>query len=515
MLVSLSGSERGKTYIFDKEAVLIGTDKSCDLRIVEGENGDHGEQSSMIIAEILRRPQGFQLARRNTDKCKISINNNPLTRMPAGNEVELQDGDLIGFQRDPNREARFSLHFIEEKSVIPQAVDTGNGPHRFPEVDVVGHIHPLTATKFLKGLATSLWAEIPQSFKFFTMTLAVAAVLGAIFSLIFIFYKLDTQSALIADLNNQREEYENKINDLQKKNADLKQRMEEETLRSKSAQRIIETYENSVCLIQGVYTYVNVKTSEPLRYLDSSFNNRPIADEKGQLNVSFEGTGAIYYESFSGTGFLVEEGKILTNRHVIHPWWDDEIGSLIEAQGGKPQTVELYSYFPGIKTRFDLEVGKISTDHDIAYCNFEQGNAAITPVPLDASNQAAAKGELIIIIGYPTGVDGLVERLDDKLKREIERVASNPEDRTHEVARKGLIHPLTTQGHISGQTAGRLIHDAQTTDGASGSPIFNNDGKVIGINSAVLVNERGSIVGASNLGIPIRYALDILKPGKQ
>src|SRR3712207_3311390 len=113
MLVSLTGHERGKTYIFDKEAVLIGTDKNCDLLIAESGNGDH---ENTIIAEILRRPNGFQLSRRDSEKCAISINNNPITRMPKGDTVELQDGDLLGFQRN-SREARYSLHVIEDKSI--------------------------------------------------------------------------------------------------------------------------------------------------------------------------------------------------------------------------------------------------------------------------------------------------------------------------------------------------------------------------------------------------------------
>ena len=66
MLVSLSGSEQGKTYIFDKEAVLIGMDKSCDLRIADGENSERLQNGP--IAEILRKPYGFQLSRLDNEK---------------------------------------------------------------------------------------------------------------------------------------------------------------------------------------------------------------------------------------------------------------------------------------------------------------------------------------------------------------------------------------------------------------------------------------------------------------
>jgi S1-C subfamily serine protease len=196
---------------------------------------------------------------------------------------------------------------------------------------------------------------------------------------------------------------------------------------------------------------------------------------------------------------------------VVNPWWQDELDNLIMAQGGKPQLRELYAYFPGLKTRFDLKIERFSTQHDIAYCSFNQEDAAIPILLLDSNAQSVVVGQPIIVIGYPTGIDGLIERLDDKLKGEIENRTTSPEERTQEVARQGLIYPLTTQGHINGLNAGRIIHDAATADGGSGSPIFNSDGKVIGIIAAIVVNERGNAVQGSNLGIPIRFATDLLQ----
>jgi serine protease Do len=517
MLVSLSGDERGKTYIFDKEAVLIGTDRTCDLRIIDGEPHDRVQAS--IIAEILRQPYGFQLAQRDNEQCAISINNNPLAKLAAGTTVELQDGDLLGFRQNSkdlnSKETRYSMHVIEDKSIKPLE-ETNGQKHRFPEVDTVGHIHPLTATRFLKGLASSLWFEIPKHFKMLTLALGVFLLFGAIFSITFIFHEINKQWDYINKLNVQRQEYESEIEKLKQENKKLQHGLLEEKERFNSAQTVSETYQGGVCLIQGIYTFINPNTGAQLRYLDNSFNNRSLLDEKGQPNVSFEGTGAVFYEGFSGTGFLIEEGKILTNRHVVHPWWQDEVDRLIVTQeGGKPQLVELYGYFPNIKTRFDLKVEKYLSQHDLAYCTFEQGdNIAIPKLPLDSTSEAAAVGQSITVLGYPTGIDGLIQRLDDKLRAEVLRNATTPEERVQEVANQGLIHPLTAQGHISGLNAGRIIHDAATTDGGSGSPIFNSNGKVIGINSAIIVDDRGGAIQGSNLGIPIRFAIDLVHSGK-
>jgi S1-C subfamily serine protease len=62
-----------------------------------------------------------------------------------------------------------------------------------------------------------------------------------------------------------------------------------------------------------------------------------------------------------------------------------------------------------------------------------------------------------------------------------------------------------TQGHIGDVLADKIVFDAQTTSGGSGGPLFNQDGKVIGVTHAVL---RG--FGGSNFGIPIRYSDPLL-----
>lgn len=513
MLVSLSGNQRGKTYIFDKETVLIGTDLTCDLRLGEEPtilNAD-SPKTSPIVAEILRQANGFQLFPRKANNCNILVNNNSISTGSLAHNVELQDGDLLGFQQN-SQEIKYSLHFIDDQSQQPKMKIPNKNTsqeHLFPEVDVVGHIHPLTATRFLKGLAASLWAEVPRVIKLICLVLVLLLLVGGVSSLVYILYALKMQSVAISNLNIERDKYKQTIDELNKRNEDLRTRWEKEQKRFNSAQTTSETYQRGVCLLQGIYTYINAATGSQLRYLDTSFNNRALIDDSGQLNVSFEGTGAVFYESFSGTGFLIEDGKLLTNRHVVHPWWRDETDKLILAQGGRPEIIELYGYFPGIKPRFEVKVERFSNQNDVAICTFEQDDAAIPTLPLDPSDQGAAVGQSIVVIGYPTGVDGLIERLDDKVKNEIERKARTLEDRTQEVADRGLIHPLTTQGHINGLNAGRIIHDAATTEGGSGSPIFNSEGRVIGINASMLTTDRGVPIQGSNLGIPIRFALDL------
>ena len=75
-----------------------------------------------------------------------------------------------------------------------------------------------------------------------------------------------------------------------------------------------------------------------------------------------------------------------------------------------------------------------------------------------------------------------------------------------QLAAEHLIRPTTTQGHIGDVLKDKIVYDAATTSGGSGGPLFNRNGKVIGVNFAIL-----SDFGGSNLAVPVRYAEELVK----
>jgi S1-C subfamily serine protease len=74
-----------------------------------------------------------------------------------------------------------------------------------------------------------------------------------------------------------------------------------------------------------------------------------------------------------------------------------------------------------------------------------------------------------------------------------------------ELARRNLIRPIVTQGHVGDVLTDKIVFDAQTTSGGSGGPLLDANGKVIGITYAVL-----SGFGGSNFGIPARFTAPLL-----
>jgi S1-C subfamily serine protease len=129
------------------------------------------------------------------------------------------------------------------------------------------------------------------------------------------------------------------------------------------------------------------------------------------------------------------------------------------------------------------------------------------PLALDGRTESTVTGQPVVLIGYATGLDAILARAGEEAVRNIVAASGgNPRQIMTELARRNLIRPLTTQGHIGDVLADKIVYDAQTTSGGSGGPVFNQQGKVIGVNFAVV---RG--FGGSNFGIPIRLAESLLK----
>jgi len=88
-------------------------------------------------------------------------------------------------------------------------------------------------------------------------------------------------------------------------------------------------------------------------------------------------------------------------------------------------------------------------------------------------------------------------------------VTENPQGVTQIVSQLAAQHPLRptiTQGHIGEVLRDKIVYDAATTSGGSGGLLFNRNGKVIGVNFAIL-----SDFGASNLVVPVRCADKLVK----
>jgi S1-C subfamily serine protease/DNA-binding NarL/FixJ family response regulator len=275
------------------------------------------------------------------------------------------------------------------------------------------------------------------------------------------------------------------------------------------AQTIIQSYGPSVCLIHVVLGLRDHTTGTRLRYAGVTSSGEPTTDEHNNPLVSLTGNGPEVHLDVFGTGFLASaSGQILTNHHVAEPWWqNDELKEMID-QGLEPLIVEMTAYFPGVPHGIAINTEKISSAADVAVVRGNVSGLGIKPIALADGRGSAVSGGPVVLLGYPTALDAILARAGAETLRSIATASKgDPKQVIEELARRNLIRPTTTQGHIGDVLPDKIIYDAQTTSGGSGGPLFNNEGKVIGINFA-MVRE----FGGSNFAIPVGYGKSLLKP---
>lgn len=286
-------------------------------------------------------------------------------------------------------------------------------------------------------------------------------------------------------------------------------RLQKLEFESTVAQEVIRSYSSSVCLLHVVVGFHAKGSHLILRYAGVTPSGSPVVNANGEIQVHLGGRGPeVRMEAF-GTGFLASsDGRIVTNHHVVEPWWkDDDVAELLhQAPHLEPIVTSMTAYFPGISHGIPIKVRTISSDADLAVVAGDISGLNLKLLAMDDNPTAAVSGQPVVLIGYPTGIDAILARTtEDAVESIAANANSDPESLMTELAHRQLIRPVNTQGHIGDVLIDKIIYDAQTTSGGSGGPLFNAQGKVIAINVAML---RG--FGGSNFAIPVRFAKPLL-----
>jgi S1-C subfamily serine protease len=216
----------------------------------------------------------------------------------------------------------------------------------------------------------------------------------------------------------------------------------------------------------------------------------------GVYQVGFANQPAAIRARVSGTGFLVGDGLLATNRHVAEPWYGDSGAEALIDRGATAMLESLVVFFPGSMTPVNLTPGAASSTSDLAVLRIEDKAAVrgLAVLPLAKGN--ALPGQLVTVIGYPMGIAGMVAKSPSGI---YQRLAYRHNDITaaSELAALSLIRPSTTCGHLGDVVGDKLIYDAPTAHGGSGGPVFNSNAEVIGVNSAYIDGFSGGTLGFS------------------
>ena len=322
--------------------------------------------------------------------------------------------------------------------------------------------------------------------------------------------RIEEQDKQIANMNERINQIDQQIAGLKEYKPDLNdtERSGVHTL----APGLSAKYADGVCLIAGSFELVEPSTGRPLRYPEIE----PNAAESllvlgiGQ-QLTYEGKGRVFEREFEATGFHVGGGFILTNHHIANEPWaaDRRTQFLIENTGAQPRLKHLLAYFPGRPEPIPLQLKSTLKTDDIAVCAMQTKEApsGIPSLPLDERSGPLEIGKPVVAMGYPTGPDRLLALLPEKEAVALmDQYGTRLTSLLDQLARRRLIRPLLTQGHITDLYKNRIVCDAITTQGSSGTPIFGENGKVIGMSFAVLTDDT-----ASNFGVGIRSAIEQLR----
>jgi len=500
------GAER-HTEVLLHERIRIGSDADCELRFQPG---------------AIPRAKGFLLELQRTNghyrvgdfdrSLRLTHNDAPLAPSAA-----IEDGDTV---RIPDTD--FVLQFFPIESPPALVSNRQTDVRVAPFIENAAIESAATARRddakvFLREFTRELIREINLSTKIIALVIVLALVGGVLYFGYAGFKELkqsrrhiEEQSAQIVRLNQKVGESQNQFEEVNRSNKDI--------INSLSlAPKLRSEYGNGVCLISGMYVFVEAGTGRPLRYPQRQLAADTEGDgaedsEAGQGDMlTPEGTGAIAEFPYVGTGFHVGGGYVVTNRHVgVEPWVADERSMVLSSTvSGKPRLTRLLAYFPGHAQAFPLKFRQASTRDDLAVLYFETAarGGDIPALPIDDNSDAGGVGKSVVMMGYPSGPDRILVSLpDDEANGIKQRFGSSLDVLVGHLAERNLIKPLTTQGHITDSQTRRIIYDARTAEGGSGAPLFGQSGRVIGINFGIFEGLQDA-----NFAVPVRFAVPLLE----
>ncbi len=162
-----------------------------------------------------------------------------------------------------------------------------------------------------------------------------------------------------------------------------------------------------------------------------------------------------------GSGFVIKEnGTVITNNHVIQ----NAEGIFVKFTDGKEYEAKLI----GTDPVSDIAVLKIQSNKKFPAVKF-------------ADSDKAKVGDWVLAIGNPFGLGGTVTQ--------------------------GIISAINRDINM-GRYDNFIQTDASINQGNSGGPLFNMDGEVLGINTAIFSNSGGSV--GIGFAIPANFAKNVI-----
>lgn len=504
LVIHISSGADKHTEVMTAEHIRIGSSDECDLRLRSSVLPKPRSNDGLVLE--LSRDQGSYRITSFDPLLDLTLNNVPLQK-----DVEIHDGDEIKINH-----SELALQFFPIRSLPAVVPSPAHETHVAPFIEAAAIESAATARRddakvFLREFTRELVKEINPSTKLITLAIAIALV-GGVLYIGFAMYKemqrsrrlIDDQRAQLTQMRDQVLRTNETLTDIDRSNQEIRNSLS-------LAVKLRSDYGSGVCLIAGSFYFVEASTGRPLRYGEDQSADGGANVQGGESTVlTPDGNAAIAEYEFSGTGFYVGSGFVITNRHIAQPWRaDDRAASLGSSVRGQPRLKKLNAYFPNQPQPIPLKFKAAGQRDDLAICilDIKEIPADIAVLPLEVDTNSAQVGKAVVMMGYPNGLDRLLALLDDAESRNIQqRYGGTLDALLGYLAETRRIQPLTTQGNITDLDTRRIAYDARTAEGGSGAPLFGPTGRVIGVNFAVFTENQ-----ASNFAVPIQFGMGLLE----
>lgn len=279
-------------------------------------------------------------------------------------------------------------------------------------------------------------------------------------------------------------------------------------------EKIYKEYHSAVCWVYiqyGYKVYVDNEDFTPMLCRFAEIEN------KGVVHINDDKLQSGFTASQGTAFFISKDGKLATNLHISRPWLfsndkeelEEAVNKLLALLATQNpmlsrSKVESKCIIQGIYVIPDglpisasnaIECEEIKGYNDINKdVAVLQTKTRKLPADVDKiidinkselSEDALIEGRTVFTIGFPFGVDNALDSNQD-LKNQVHDGAITQNRGDYEFG-----------------------HDAETAGGASGSPILNDKGKLIGVHHAGMTGVTGA--QGFNRAIKVKYLVDLLK----
>lgn len=508
LVIHIEDADDQRVEIWTEARLQIGVTANSDVRLRDAA----WENAGVMLRLERRADKRYYLAKLTAaPETPLTLRQAPLTEgtlIDDGGAVRVGDSPLaVRFL--PFNSSDTSLTGQPKAAFVPfindAALEAANAPVRSD------------AIFFVRELGRELWRELRPRTKALIIATPLILLLATTLAGLAIYLDRRRSLAKIAEQSRQLTAQEQRIAEMQQQLGQTDGRLGELDKAQKEAAhdfqdklnwsaRVWQDYHGGVALLAGVYQLVDTETGRPLRYPENeSETEGETANAGAPPALTTQGRGPLAEYEFVGTGFYVGGGYFLTNRHVVQPWTAARDATL----PGRPVIKSLKAYFPNQRNGLPVRVKQTSSDGDAAACIINapaEVLSALPALPLTTETALPNIGTEVALMGYPYGTDRLLDVLSDSQANEIQkRYSSSLESLLKHLASKGLIKPLTTKGHITDSYQTRIVSDAITGEGGSGTPIFGPSGTVVGISFGIVPDNR-----AANMGLATSVLITLL-----